>query len=307
LAVPLFFMISGAIMLGKEEEPIKVLWKKRILKFAIILITISLLYYIYKLNINLEEFNIKTFLFKFLTSKGLYYHLGFLYSYIAYLISLPFLKSLVKNLKDKHYYYMIGISLLFTGIIPIIEYLIGNKTNLLINNIKASWIYSEIVIYPCIGYFLHNKFKFNNPQKVILISWILNIVSIIISCYMTLYKGKITGTFSVTNSQTFHRVFVLINSICVFITIKYIFEHISVYKWIEKLIYSLGGCTFGIYLLHPLLKKITIVEQILSIIKSTGINRMIAVFIWCLCILIISYIVTWILKKIPILKNLVGG
>ncbi len=37
-AVPIFFMISGAIMLGREEESLKKLWKNRILKIFIALV-----------------------------------------------------------------------------------------------------------------------------------------------------------------------------------------------------------------------------------------------------------------------------
>lgn len=42
-SVPLFFAISGALLIGKEES-IKELYKKRVLKMVIVLVLFSLLY-----------------------------------------------------------------------------------------------------------------------------------------------------------------------------------------------------------------------------------------------------------------------
>ena len=46
IAVPLYFMCSGALLLGKEES-IQKLWKKRVLKYIIITIVFTLFYYIF--------------------------------------------------------------------------------------------------------------------------------------------------------------------------------------------------------------------------------------------------------------------
>ena len=45
-AVPIFFMISGALLL-KKEEPISVIFKKRIWRFAQIIFLFSLINYLY--------------------------------------------------------------------------------------------------------------------------------------------------------------------------------------------------------------------------------------------------------------------
>ena len=50
-SVSIFFMISGALMLGKEES-IKTLWEKRILKMILFLIAVSTFYYIVDLRVS---------------------------------------------------------------------------------------------------------------------------------------------------------------------------------------------------------------------------------------------------------------
>ena len=302
-AVPLFFTISGAIMLNKEDESLRVLWKKRIGRIFIILIVFSIIYYLSKniSNIRIDRFFIELYS---ITTRT---HLWYLYAYIAFLIGLPFLKSLVKNLNNKYFYYMIGIFIFFNAILPIGEYLVSYGKYQINSNLKVSWILSIIVFYPCIGYFLQNRIQITNKHKTIPILFGINILGICITCLMTYYKGKVTGEFSPEDSQAFHDCFSCINCISVFATIKYLVEKIKINEWIEKIIYSIGECTLGIYLIHPLIKDSTFMKRFLEIMVNAKINHMIVTLIWCLCVLLITYGITYILRKIPVVKKLVGS
>jgi surface polysaccharide O-acyltransferase-like enzyme len=301
-SVPLFFMISVALLLGKDE-PIKKIWIKRVSKMIIVLIVFSFVYYLNGIKWNLKNTNIIDFL------KGLYTCkistvLWYIYAYIGYLISLPFLRSLVRNLKSNHYYYMMGIALLFIGIIPCIDFLVFKGKYSLTPNFNISWLISIIVLYPCLGYFLQNQFEKFKDKKVILLLWILNFVGIIISCYMTFYKAQIDGIIKENISQKFHSNFALINCTCMFISIRYIFENIKLPNIFNKIICSLGSCVFGIYLFHVLIIRDENMVRVLDNIKKIGINSMIAVFIWCLLAMLMSYVITFILKKIPGIKKI---
>lgn len=303
VAVPIFFAISGALLLGKEES-IKTLYKKRISRMIIILVFISLFYYLQNMHWDMNRLSINNFLGG-LYSGTIEIPLWFLYVYISYLISLPFLRAIVKNFKDYHYYYLIGVALFFNAFIPIMEYLTWQGRCTLSAYMEVSWITSNVIIYPCIGYFLQHKFKQYNDKKTIIFFWIANIITILISCYMTYYKGRITGVVNEDVSQTFHSSFSLINCICVFITAKYIFEKFKMPNWINKLIYSMGSCVLGIYLFHIILLNSKYMKNFLIKIKDVGINDMVAILIWCLCIVIIVYIITLLLKKIPGIKKLI--
>lgn len=59
---------------------------------------------------------------------------------------------------------------------------------------------------------------------------------------------------STNTAQTFHNTFVLVNGIALFVTLQYINSHTNLFLKMEKVICSLGQCTFGIYLLHIFIK-----------------------------------------------------
>ena len=60
-SVPMFFAISGALLLSKDE-PIKELYKKRVLKMVLVLLLFSFLYYLRSILDNLSAFSLKHFI-----------------------------------------------------------------------------------------------------------------------------------------------------------------------------------------------------------------------------------------------------
>ena len=144
-SVPLFFAISGALMLEKQYDHKKLF--ERIMRIFIVLFIFSFAYYIKRINTNGDPFSFEKFITTFY-SHGLWGHLWYLYLYIAYLMGLPFLQALVKSLETKYYYYMIVLALVFRGIIPTIENLFWDRSYTLIGEIKVSWLLSYIVLYP---------------------------------------------------------------------------------------------------------------------------------------------------------------
>jgi surface polysaccharide O-acyltransferase-like enzyme len=305
-AVPLFFAISGALMLGRDDGSLKDLWSKRIMKMAFLLLIYSFIYYLRSIYVKSEPFSWHEFLKKMYTSQTAG-HLWYLYAYIAYLACLPFLKSLVRTLEIKYYYYMIAMAVFFNGFLPIMEYLFWQGNHTLNENLKISWLVSNIVLYPCIGYFMQNKLDVVQMKRKILMLWLFNVAAILVCCYMTYYKGVVTGEFSEATSQTFFKCFAMINCMTIFVTIKYFFIKIRLPQWIEHLITSLGKCTFGIYLLHMLIMKSSFIKQILNKMIACGAPSLLAVLVQCFIVMLICYIITLILLKIPVLKRLVGG
>ena len=305
-AVPLFFMISGALMLEKNES-IKEIWKKRILKMVIVLVLISLFYYFYKIGWNFSKFNCKTFL-KLLYKADISTPLWFLYAYIGYLISLPFLRSLVKNLQKKHYYYMILLAIIINAIIPIIQCLVFKDNLSITNHFKLNWIVNYIILFPCIGYFLHTYFKDKNniKGKQIIILWLINIVCILLTSFTIYYKIKMTKNFSYSSINTsMYAYFSLINAICIFLSVKYICNKHTFSSMAQKLIISMGSCTFGIYLIHScFLYRAKFMIDFANFLFNTGLNKMILSYIRVLCVFLLSYIIILILKKIPLIKKI---
>lgn len=298
-SVPLFFIISGALLLPKENESLKDLWKKRILKIISILVIWSFIYYLYEVFIGNERFNLINFFSK------LYYDYWnfsywYLYCYIAFLISLPFFRAMVNRLENKYFYYMFGIAIVTLAIIPILQYLVCADEYKMIGALNIGWLTTNFVLFPCIGYFLEYRVKIN--KKSIIAMWITNIITIGISCYMTFYKSKITGI----NGEDFHNIFVLINCVTIFITIKYIVNKMNLSLDAKKEIISLGSCTLGIYLIHLFfVRKFNFFIKIFVLLRNILQKEMIASFIFCVIMMYVCYIIILILKKVPIIKKIV--
>lgn len=304
VSVPLFFAISGALMLHRKDEKLSDLFVKKILKMAVILLVFSAIYHLYALHMSGQLFDLEKFVITIYKSQTRT-HLWYLYAYIAFLASLPFLRAMVKGLDTKYFYYLIGIALFFDGIRLIMEFVVWRGWYSINNNIKLTWLTANIVLYPCIGYFMEHRINIDNIKKKTLpLLWMANIVTIIISCYMTYYKGELQGVINEASSQGFLTIFVLVNCITLYMTTKYIFSKVTMPKILEKIVLSLGKSTFGIYLLHLLVKDKAI--NMIDIMTKAGCNHMIAVLVWCFMVMMVCWVITIVLRKIPVIKKLVG-
>lgn len=306
-AVPLFFAISGALLLDRENESLKKLWKDKIFKFAVILFVISVLTAVSFMIFAGRDYSLKSWI-KQCYSSNVSAQLWYLYAYLAFLISLPFLRTLVKNLKDQYFYYLIAIVLFFQTI-PILEYLLWQQKFTLNGNLRPYWLMSNIVIYPCIGYFLEHRLPIEKAKKWLVAIWIFNIVCIIFSAYVTNYRCSLQNNFSEGKSQTFYNNFVLVNCIAVYVTIKCFANKLKMSDRVNEIILWLGKGTFGVYLFHLIFQNTPLFKKLLAVLKSTvgvNINFMLANWIYVLCLMLFCFIFTGILKKIPVVKKLVG-
>lgn len=310
VAVPLFFMISGALLLVRADEKLSTIYKKNVLKIFMILVTFAFLYYISNVKNSTNVFSIKHFFreiysYDYNMHKDISAHLWYLYAYIGFLAYLPFIKALVQNLKTKYFYYLIVISIILSGILPIMECFIFDGNVGLSTYFRTSWILTDIFMYPCIGYFLQERLEIEKVKKEhIILLWLTNIVCIGISCYMATYKGRIDGQY---NTQSFFTAFVVVNAITLFLTAKKLCACRKLASSVNKIIISLGSTTFGIYLLHIWIKGTDFNQKVYKYVYNLFGNSMITAFIWCIFMMLVGYVITIILKKIPIIKKLIGG
>ena len=102
IAVPIFFMIAGALLLGKEES-IRDVYTKRVFRYIVILVVVSFLYWLWQFHYNISVAALRVF-WKKLYSHHMSTQLWYLYSYIGLLIMLPLLRRLAGVLKKNDIY-----------------------------------------------------------------------------------------------------------------------------------------------------------------------------------------------------------
>lgn len=308
VSVPLFLTISGALMLHREQEPLGSLWRKRIGKiFLILLLFITGNYVLDWLNYG-EKVTLGKILRTLYTGSSdgysfWYGHLWYLYAYVAYLCCLPFLRSMVRNLEDRYFYYLIGIALVIIGILPAAEYLLTGNQIKLSGDAVPGWLAMQTVLYPCIGYFLEHRITVR--KRDLLWLWPINVTLIGITGLLIYQEAIATQVLNPNVSQGFHGLFVPFNCITVYLTFKCCFSNVLLPKWLKAAVHSVGQSTFGIYLIHIMILESDLLRRLLEVLLMR-VNSLLACFIQCGCVMLIGYGITWCLRKIPGLGTLLG-
>ena len=247
ISVPIFLMISGMLLLGKDES-IGFIWKKRISKYVVILIVFSLFFYILDTIRFNHEFSVKQFLIS-VYSQGTIPSYWFLYVYLAFLILLPFIRKMARNFTGKEFIYLLVIYFVFVTVTEIFQYILFNGTITLIPSLNAATICNLTIFYPLTGYYLGVRLK-KITNKMLLVSFILFAVSTVAVMLITNYKLELTGEFTEDTVNTFLNYTKPFQVIFIFLSARKLFENRKLPALAEKLIIYAGGCVFGIYLIE---------------------------------------------------------
>lgn len=290
IGVLLFFMISGALLLGKEES-IKELYLKRVLRYIIILFVFSFIRYIYLVHNGQITFGWKDLIRK-ITTGQIYTPYWFLYSYLSFLISLPILRKIAKTLNTMEYLYLFVLYVISGGIFGVLA------RTFLGQIVIAVPFTADVIIYPLLGYFIAYKIpKEKETLTSILIACIAAFSGLCINDFITEYDYHIFGGWTEGGLS----LFVIFSAAAVFLIAKYFFEHIHLPAFLEQFICTLGSCTFGVYLMECYIKDyFGFIQKMLT----TVMPRPVAAFLYLFCILLIGAAITYVLKKIPVIRKL---
>lgn len=274
-AVPVFFMISGSLLLGREFETSDFL-KNRLGKILPPFLFWSLFYSVFNRYIlQTEAFDISKIIRDIFY--GSEYHLWFVYALIGvYLITPIFQKWINFSEKSDIRYFLTiwGITLFLT--IPGVA--------IYFPKVYLSY-FAGFLGYFVLGYYLKKHDK--SPKWV---SWVLILLGVLITILGTYY-------FSVKNGKFYEYFYeyLCLNTLMVSIGVFQLFNRMeNINDKFKPIVSKLNECSFGIYLIHPL---------VLSIFGLLGIdiyfqNPIIGILTIALCCFLISFIVIFIIKKI---------
>lgn len=285
-SIPMFFMVNGYLQLRKEKITYNYVFKKimSIIKISLIWNVIYFIAKIYKTKkyISLVYVTILSFL-----QKGYFWQFWFLFALIIVYLFLPILNNLL-NKKTKTFYIISMILIIVCVIMDCMNIFINNSFHLLIKNLVIQpfriWTWLS---YFCIGGCL-SKIKINRlGKKKHLVFMILLIVATTI--YQTQLSMKLYNNLYAENF--YDSFLVIFTSILIFTYIKRInFKKISI-------INNISNLTMGVYIIHPTI--IRIFNRIV-VVNNNYKNLLIAIIIF-----LISLFISYIISKIPKVKNLI--
>lgn len=287
--VPLFVMISGALLLGKEFT-LKEFLSKRISRIIYPLIFWSIVYFIYINYSNFSTVNIDVIITQFLKglSKGMYYHFWFVYMILGLYLFMPILNTWIKNSSKREVQYF-----LFLFFITVCN----NKfTNEYFPNIDLMY-FSKFIGFLIVGYYIDRYIK--NGKKALIIGAFLFVLGTLLTYFFTNFYSFLEGGFVETfYDYTYFNV--VLQSIGIFIVGKNLFIKTT------PTFQSLDKNSFGIYFIHILiLERLSMIFPYVDMDEKNMYSLLGYIVVVSISVFIISYIIVFTLSKVPFLKKII--
>lgn len=295
-AVPLFFMVSGSLLL-KKEVSYKEIFCKRIFRIVIALILICILWTLYN---HQNLITLIPYLFNGSSEDFIPYWSWYLYDMIALYIMTPFLQKMIKKFNNKDYLVFIGLFLIIPSFLKffsaILSVVLGKS--IIFNTEILNIMFPIQIAYFVTGYYLSNLEIGKKYKNISIISLI---ISLTFSTIFSVYAGKIIsgGNTVLDNYSLFNTV---INSISIFIIFKYFFRNGLKNEKITKLVINFSNTIFGIYLFHVFV--IFFLRKCSWILNIFDINSFLGLFVMDTISICSLFIIIYFLRKIPIIKKI---
>ncbi|GLS24955.1 acyltransferase [Marinibactrum halimedae] len=239
-AVPVFIMITGALLLS-DRRPFETKYyiKRRVGKVFIPFVVWSL-FYSYLSGWSLEGYTInKTWdVLHNAWHSATYYHLGFFYYFIPLYLVVPVLKWLMARYGDQCLYPIIG-----AWLISSVLYLNGMK------GIWSHqlWLYSG---YLALGYVLYQKVPLNRSLLLTLMA--MGMAALVVTVFMVVQRSLGKEAYSVGRWFSYKTINVIAVAAMIFYGIRYVSQHLQAQWKTTKVLSFISAHSLGIYLLHPI-------------------------------------------------------
>lgn len=293
ICVPLFLMVSGSLLL-KRDESIHFLFKIRIAKMIVVLITFSFIQYILTLKNSQQNFSFHNFIYLLYTGniRGSYWYL---YLYLAYLFLLPFIRNIALLMDTKNFFYLIILSTLI-DIMGLIAYDSSELYSSFYSYI--SLINGYAILYPLLGYGAYNYLQKKSITPLEQIIWFLIFLATVCSCSWLVYN-EYTTTGSYSEAHIWR--FTALLTVPVYILLYNIGKKIHIPFIGQKILELISNSCFGIYLCENFFETCTV--KIYFYCYSIFNLRLFSCAIYILCTIIFGTVIITLIKKIPIIAK----
>lgn len=304
--VPLFFMVSGALLLERQEDFFTV-FKKRISRICLVMLLFEFGIYVechlYALVQGREhEFTLKRFLYGMfsggLQETGAYWYL---YAYLGFLLLLPMIQKIARQMSRQDFYTLLVLHFLVCTLLPVCNLFLqmtGRDEIVLAGEFSVALATLPAFFYPLEGYYIDHVIDIGSLSKR---QWgtfmAVVFAGTALSCLCSFWDGAERGSFI--------SLFDYLLAIAAFVVIKYIvvvrYPVLSTGK-IAKAVCFMGSLTFGIYLLDHYFKLV--LYQRYETFMERWLPSLFTSFGWCVTSMALGGFVTYILKKLPLLREL---
>lgn len=309
IAVPGFLMIAGYNLLHREDE-----WKTnwhRVRRILVVLVVFSTLYFVWKSAYSLAPFSfwnedgsfigIGTLIWRLFTAiitDGITDAYWYLYMYLGLVIVMPFLQKFVKAVNAQDIRIFLILSLVFCCILPTIgEFVPGLSlaSDFVLPYVKTT---GGCVTYLLIGhvFYTHMNDKDTGLKYSIWLPVIGFAVGFAMNMIISVLEYRFTGGESMLSVGMIEYFPLALESLSMFaFLLKIKYGH-----GFTKVVELVAPTTFGIYLLSDFM---CVQTHGIYMALCPHMNRLFAVAIQDITVLVVTFIVVLILRKLSIVRR----
>ena len=295
IAVPLFFMVSGALLLtGEKETDVKTLYTKRIPKQAIPFVIWSVIYVLVRVVMGKIPLSISAF--TSLLHEPAYYQFWFMYTLLAIYLLLPIIQTLINHCDKKKTEYILILWAIFSVCLPVVSRFVDGFS---ISNHVDLILCEGYIGYFILGYYL-NKYKKDVKLSTAGLMWFIGAVVTIICAVI---EFRTTNKLNLNYEGFVYQAY-MVPGTAVSATGAFLFFQNYKYKLKDKAtiaLASLSALSVGIYYIHML---------VLTVIEYIGFKGDTSVFIYIvktIATYFISLIGAFVISKIPFVRKILLG
>lgn len=287
-AVPVFVMVSGCNLLGRDNE--FELVKKHSVKMLVFALIWGILHLLADPLINIVTGNpvdTSTFTLSYLF-QGPAYHLWFCFMIVGLYLLVPILNLIIKNKKSCEYF--LFICLFASFVLPLLKEL-GSKMEMFgtIANHFRFPDFKIYIFYFVLGYYLDRYVDLKKSEQIL--TYVLAILSVgAMITYGFVNAIQYQNAAAITEPEYFT---VVIFSIGIFLFFKYQITKGKLYPLFLKL----AQHSFGIYVMHSYL----IIRLSWKGIHSTMFSPFLAIPLVTIAVVGVSFAASCLIKKIPVI------
>lgn len=248
-SVPVFLIISGYYMLGREYA-ISRLWKKALGLLGQMVIWSAAYYLFGLLRGTLHWSGLKELLRYLLTMPV---HLWYLYAAAALYVLTPIIYVFVQHASQRLYQYALGVTFFLGSVVtiairagwwPLLETIVNGKMHL-------PYTVGFLFLYLLGGYFR----RYSLSQRAmwgLALAWPLSVLA---TAWLTLARSQAAGALD-SLWLSFFSPFAMLSGAGCFVSVRALLAWKPLGERAGRAVAELSRCAFGVYLLHPMLGEL---------------------------------------------------
>ena len=298
IAVPVFVMVSGAVLLGREDSYRKCLG--RCVRIIAALLCFSWLYFVHDAWVNYglwpRIIQLDVFLQKVWTME-IADSFWYLYFYAGLMLALPILQQLASVMSNRDAGYLIGLSIGLGAGWPLISHFVPALALPAYFDVPG---FTTMIGLFFAGWQLRKRLK---PMHTM--PWLMVLLSSLVLSIVLLHSEATRGVnryWAFMDDRMRSSLLVVTAAVAFFQLIRCLFDR-PLSERSQRVWTELGGCAFTIYLLQDWViaeTEFRLFKPLLSILPAFP-----AVILWEIVIFLLCLIAAMILRRLPFIKKIV--